>query len=91
MEAFRTQGKAKLRIEGQSLGRTRLLPKITAGKLGKLRQRSTHQEFCFEHIKCELLGNNQMEISEAINMYNLELKREVLVQSKYSIYIGLPN
>jgi len=32
-----------------------------------------------------------MEISEAINMYNLELKREVLVQSKYSIYIGLPN
>lgn len=26
-EAFRTQGKARLRIEGQSLGRTRLLPK----------------------------------------------------------------
>ena len=26
-EAFRTQGKARLHIEGQSLGRTRLLPK----------------------------------------------------------------
>ena len=42
-EAFRTQGKAKLRIEGQSLGRTRLLPKITAP-----RSRGSHSELSRE-------------------------------------------
>ena len=42
-EAFRTQGKAKLRIEGQSLGRTRLLPKITAP-----RSRGSHSQLSRE-------------------------------------------
>lgn len=71
-EAFRTQGKAKLRLEGQSLGRTRLLPKITAP-----RSRGSHSQLSREiwARTCKNRGISPTQLSTEDTCRNTLLKQ----------------
>ena len=60
--------------------------------MGELRWGTAHQEFCLDHIKCEFLERQRNgNIRVPINVYNLELTGEVLVQSRYTVHMGLLN